>query len=178
LFSAGEYLSSERFDYDYEPGFGEKIVGPPSVGLTQKHVMTSIEGTVKDNTASVAIPAEAVKEHLVAAFGASLIAEVTLPHPSAISAAREFDVVVGAPPGVTEVGADSPYYAGTIAFFGNMMQMEGTPNDATFAIPLPRAPQAFHGLEATNALVSIRILPSQGHGEKAPALKAASIRAL
>ena len=32
----------------------------------------------------------------------------------------EFDVMVGAPD-VTQVSADSPYYAGTIAFFGSMM---------------------------------------------------------
>src|SRR5207245_3852693 len=92
---------------------------------------------------------------------------------------REFDVVVGAPAEVAQVGADSPYYAGTIAFFGNMMRMEGSPTDATFAVPLPRAPEAFHAfVEAKNALLNVRILPAQGRGEKVPALKSASIRAL
>ena len=55
------------------------------------------------------------------------MAEVTLPWANAMSAAREFDVLVGAPPDVMRVGADSPYYAGTSAFFGNMMQMKGMP---------------------------------------------------
>jgi tyrosinase len=175
---AGDYLSTESFGYDYEPGFGEKVVEPPSDQLIGKHAIPSAKGTVKGNTASVLVPADAIKIHLAASLGASLIAEITLPRPSENSSAREFDVVVGAPPSLTEVGADSPYYAGTIAFFGNMMNMK-MPADATFAIPLPKAPEAFLNFEAAkNALVNIRIVSSQGHGGRAPALKAASIRAL
>jgi tyrosinase len=176
---AGEYLSIERFEYDYEPGFGENVVEPPRPGPTQKYVMPLVQGTVKANEASLAIPADAIKEHLRTEFGASLIAQVTLPHPVATSFAREFDVIVGAPPGLTEVTADSPYYAGTIAFFGSMMSMREEPTEATFAVPLPKTPEAFRGLEAErNALVDIRIVPTEGLGAIAPVLKAASVRAL
>jgi tyrosinase len=176
---AGDYLSMEKFEYDYEPGFGEKIVGPASIGPTEKPLLPPIKGTVKGNTALLAISPETIKKHLASDQGVSPIAEITLPHPDASSIAREFDVVVGAPADVTQVGADSPYYAGTIAFFGNMMRMEGSPTDATFAVPLPRAPEAFHAfVETKNALLNVRILPAQGRGEKVPALKSASIRAL
>jgi tyrosinase len=112
---------------------------------------------------------------LGAEIAPSLIAEVTLPHPGSRSAAREFDVVVGAPPNVKQVSADSPYYAGTIAFFGHMMNMTGPLHDTTFAVPLPKTPEAFHGLAATNATVNIRVLP-RGLGQKAPVLRAVTIR--
>jgi len=50
--------------------------------------------------------------------------------------------------------------------------------DATFSVPLPKR-AAFRGLAATNnTQLNIRILPAQGHGQKAPTLKALSIRAL
>jgi tyrosinase len=123
---AGEYFSMDRFEYDYEPGFGEKVVQPPAgAELIQKSTMLSLRGAIKGNSASFSIPAAAIKSNLAAALGASLIAQVTLPLPGAMSSGREFDVLVGAPPGVTQGGANSPYYAGTIAFFGNMMHMAG-----------------------------------------------------
>jgi tyrosinase len=176
---AGDYLSMEKFDYEYEPGFGEKVVGAPSNNLmTMAHPAAPSKGILKGNTASLALSAEAIKNHLASTLGASLVAEVTLPRPNALSSAREFDVLVGAPADVSQVDAHSPYYAGTIAFFGKMMNMAGMPADATFTVPLPKAPEAFHNFAAvTNAPVSIRIVPAQGHGEKAPALKAVTIRA-
>ncbi|MGB7845197.1 MAG: tyrosinase family protein [Candidatus Acidiferrum sp.] len=176
---AGEYFSTEKFEYNYEPGFGEKVVEPPSASLMEKHAMQTVKGTVKGNSASIIVPADAIQYHLGATIGASLVAQVTLPHPSATSSAREFDVIVGAPADMTEVAANSPYYAGTIAFFGKMMNMKMISADATFAVPLPKAAEAFHSLAAAkSALVNIRVVASQRHGGKAPVLKAASIRAL
>jgi tyrosinase len=173
---AGEYLSTEKFDYDYEPGFGEKVVSGPGAELLSKHPMSPVTGVVKGSTASVTLPTAAIKTHLSSDIAPSLFADVTLPHPGAGSSVREFDVIVGAPPDVTQVSADSPYYAGTIAFFGHMMNMMGPAHDATFAIPLPKTPEAFHGLTAANATVNIRIVP-RGRSQEAPALKAVSIRA-
>jgi tyrosinase len=173
---AGDYLSTDRFQYDYEPGFGEKVIGPPKGGLMAKHAQPLLKGLVKGNTASVAIPAAEIKSHLAAAEAPALIAEVTLERPMAPSSVREFDVLVGAPAGVTQVEADSPYYAGTIAFFGTMPNMKEMSHDATFSVPLPKAPQAFHNLQAARVSVSIRLVPSQGHGGRAPALKAVSVR--
>jgi tyrosinase len=176
---ASEFFSTERFNYSYEPGFGEKVVETPSGGLKATQAKPPLRGVVKGNTASVGVPTAAIKNHLAAPLGASLIAEVTLPRPSGTSSAREFDVIVGAPANVTQVDADSPFYAGTIAFFGNMTHMHHMPADATFAVPLPKAPQAFHNLEAaTTASVNIRVVPSHPHGEKPPLLKSVLVRAL
>jgi tyrosinase len=173
---AGEYFGTEKFEYDYEPGFGEKVI-PSSGEPMAKHATPLVRGVLKGNTASAAVSSDAIKSHLASELGASLMVDVTLPHPSATSPEREFDVLVGAPANVTQVDANSPYYAGTIAFFGHM-HMHGMATDATFAVPLPKAPAAFHNFAALKtSSVSIRVVPSHGHGEKVPALKAVSVQA-
>ena len=121
------------------------------------------------------LPAGEVANHLTDAQEA-LIALVTLPRPDAASPNRDFDVLVGAPPEVNQVGADSPYYAGTVAFFGGMMHMPGMSSDATFLVPLPKRKEVFAGLATGKSVtVSIRVVPSGGG---ASVLKAATVRAL
>jgi tyrosinase len=171
---AGEYLSTAKFDYEYQPGFPENLLEQTS---TKRGKRAQVRGIVKGNRATLSVPSEAIKEHLAAPAAASLIAEITLPHPSASSPTREFHVLVGAPPD-TEASVNSPYYAGTIAFFGNMAHAHGTMAEATFAVPLPKAPQAFAGMAAVNnAAVSIRIVPAYGR-QATPVLKSAVIREL
>lgn len=170
---AGEYLSMQRFNYDYEPGFGEKEC-PDVVSETRSRV----RGTVRANTATHSVPADAIRKHLAAPVGASLIAEITVPHPAPNSPTREFDVLVNAPAGVTAADPDSPYYAGTIAFFGLMEHGHGPAAAPTFAVPLPKSPQAFQSLgAAATAAVNIRIVPAHGRG-KAPVLRTAVIKSL
>src|ERR1039458_185758 len=178
---AGNYLTTDKFDYDYEPGFGEKITESESANArrTALHATPGVRGAVQANTASVVIPSASIKSHLASETESSLIAEITLPRPSPTSSMREFDVLVGAPASLTAAGADSPYYAGTVAFFGKTMDMDGMGATATFAIPLPKKAQAFHNFEATsNVSVEIRVVPSHGQHEKAPALSGAVVRIL
>ncbi|MEA2327777.1 MAG: tyrosinase, partial [Thermoanaerobaculia bacterium] len=172
---AGEYLSTDRFQYDYEPGSGEEAVAPLSAAL-KTHAKLFLKGAVKGHTASVAVPRAAMNEHLSSAV-TSLIAAVTVQRPNPASFTREFDVIVGAPEGVTHVDADSPYYAGTIAFFGHMEHGMAMAEDATFAVPLPKRREAFHNLEAAQVSVNIRLVPTQAHGKAMP-LKAVSVRAV
>jgi tyrosinase len=171
---AGEYLSTERFHYDYEPGSGDEVAETAGA-LLKSHARLLLKGEMNGHTGSIAVPRAAVNEHLSSAAAASLIAEVTVQRPSASSFTREFDVIVGAPAGVTQVDADSPYYAGTIAFFGHMSHVMS--EDATFAVPLPKRRAVFHNLEAAQVSVNIRVVPAQAHG-KATTLKAVSIRAM
>lgn len=178
---AGDYFSTERFDYRYEPGFGEVVVSPPAAPpLLKRRARPPVRGVVRGNTAALSVPSEAVREHLAATQqGGTLFAEITVPHPGPNSIDREFDVIVGAPAGVTEVDADSPFYAGTIAFFGKMRSMAGMAMDATFSVPLPKAPQAFRGLgAAANTSVNVRIVPTNRRSRRPPVLKAVSVRAL
>jgi len=175
---AGEYLSTGRFDYTYDSGFGEDIMKGPIAEPTAKQAMPLVNGSVEGNSALLAIPSAAIKNHLAATGGVSLLmAEVTLPWPSATSNTREFDVIVGAPSEVTQVDADSPYYAGTIAFFGKMAHMKDMSPNATFSFPLPKSAKAFHLLgDAENTPVNIRVVPTQG-GKSTPTVKGVSVRA-
>jgi len=167
---AGDYLSMAKFEYDYEPGFGEACIAP---AVAAPQAKPPIKATVKGNEASVTLPTATIKTHLAAEAAPSLVAEITLPHPGANSSGREFDVIVGGPPDLAQAGPDSPYYAGTIAFFGHMMNMTGA-HDVTFAVPLPKTAEAFPNLTAANAAVNIRVVP-RSPGQKATVVRAVTI---
>jgi len=171
---AGEYLSTARFNYEYEPGFGDQLLETSKA--RPKRLLTQVKSVVKGNRAALTLPSATVKEHL--ASTATLVAEVTVPHPRSGSEPRAFRVFVGAPEGATDLDATSPFFAGTVAFFGNMSHAHETPGDATFAVPLPKSPQAFKGLAGTNATTEIRIVPAHGQAPRTPLLKAATIRVL
>lgn len=174
--TARDYISTSRFQYDYEPGFGEALVKPPNTAFTAKHATAPVKGLMKGNAATVTLSASAVTTHLGASAQASLFALVTLPRPTSTSPNRLFDVLVGAPSDATHVGSDSPYYAGTVSFFGGMVHMPGMSDDVTFLVPLPKRKEAFAGLTAGKSVaVSIRVVPSGGG---ASVLKAATVRAL
>ena len=174
--TAGKYVSTTVFDYDYEPGSGEVIVNGPRAALTTQRTTPPIAGTVRGNTATVVVPRSTIQQHLAATLSRPLTVLITLTRPAGSSAPREFDVLVNAPPGVTNVTADSPYYAGTFAFFGPVMHGMRMSADASFAVPLRRTLRAFTALGATenNATLNIQVVPSRGEGQSAT-LKAASV---
>jgi tyrosinase len=153
---AGDYATIGGFDYDYELGSGDEVITPPPVALAAPP-KTRFAGKLKGQVGVVAVPAALLKQATESKTGRTLVAQVTLPHPSAPSAQRNFDVLVNAPPGVTSVDADSPYYAGTIAFFGYMPHRA---MDATFHVPLTKV---LGTLKAQNKLganeLQIRIVP-------------------
>jgi tyrosinase len=168
---AREYLSTARFDYEYEPGFGKELL---DTKVPSKRGRLLAKGVIKGNRATAAVPSNTVKEHL--ASSATLVAEVTVPHPRSGSDPKAFRVLVGAPEGATDLGPTSPHFAGTVAFFGT--HQHGSAGDATFVVPLPKTEQAFKGLGATNATVDIRIVPAHGQAPQTPLLKSATIRVL
>jgi tyrosinase len=169
---AGDFFSTEVFDYDYQPGFGSDIALPPSAPVASAAPV--IEGSMRANVATVTVPNAAVLGHLAATQPRLLVAQLTVARPPGNT--REFDVVVNAPAGVTEVSADSPYYAGTVAFFGPVMPGMKMAHDATFAVPLPQALPAFTTLAARgNATLNVRLVPSHGRTGPAPTLKSISV---
>ena len=175
---AGDYLSTDVFEYDYGPGSGDEVILPPRPAVASAKA-PPIKGTLRANTAVVAVPREAVQGHLADTQPHPLVAAVTLPRPGGLSTARRFDVLVNAPAGASQVDADSPYYAGTIAFFGPMMPGMHMSMDTTFAVPLPKRLPAFTALAAApSATLNIRVVPSRGQGGPTPALKAVSVGAL
>jgi tyrosinase len=176
--TAQDYIHMTRFQYDYEPGFGEDIIQSANTNLlAAKHAIAPVKGLMQGNAATLRIPESALTNHLGAGDRASLIALVTVPRPGAASPHRELNVLIDAPSDVTQASAGSPYYAGTIAFFGSMMHMHGMSEDATFLVPLPKRKDAFPGLKAGagTVAVTLRVVPPGGG---ASVLRAATVRSL
>jgi tyrosinase len=177
---AGDYLSTERFDYEYDDkGFGERLVKPDVARLTtQKRPVAATQ--VSANTASVAIPAATLQGRDDTDIPHPLMAQVTLARPEGTSGARQFRIFVGAPADAKNLGVDSPYYAGTVGFFGPPMIGMHMSHDTTFAVPLPPAVHASAkslAANATSANLAISVVPINGQGT-APVLKGLSIGAL
>ena len=179
---AGDYLSTDVFDYDYGPGFGDKIIStsPP---VAAKSPTPLAKGAVKGNTAMLALPRAAIQTHLNDTSARPLAALVTLPQPGPASSGRSFDVLVNAPANLNQGAADSPFYAGTIAFFGAMTHMTMR-HDATFVVPLPKRPEVFAApapmaaakKAAPNAAtLTIRLVPSHGQAGPAPTIKSVTV---
>ena len=173
---AGDYLSTDRFEYDYEPGTGDTAAPPAQVAARRAPV---IKGTTRGNTASVPIPNETIEGLLNKPRPPMVL--VTLPHPGPASNGRSFDVLVNAPGNVAGAAADSPFYAGTIAFFGAMTQHKMS-HDATFVVPLPRRPEVFAApmaaakkAAAKTQTLSIRLVPARGQAGPAPVLKSVTV---
>jgi tyrosinase len=103
------------------------------------------------------VPATALQQNATNQNAEPLVVQVTIPHPATASAAREFDVLINAPAGTTQVAPDSPYYAGTISFFGFMRNMTG---DATFTVPLP------DNLHPANGVLNVQVIPHVAPGAR------------
>jgi tyrosinase len=177
---AGDYLTTDRFNYDYDDkGFGENLIKPEVAKLTtQKAPVAAAQ--VSANAASVAVPAATLQGRGNTDIPRPLMAQITLARPQGTSSVRQFRVFVGAPPDATNLGVDSPYYAGTVGFFGPQMTGMDMSHEATFAVPLP---SRLHALAAPltadtkNTNLAISVVPINGE-ENTPVLKAVSIGAL
>lgn len=173
---ASQYFATTSFDYDYVyPGRTEAALmatAPASLPAAKL-----VRGTRKDGAVRVVIPNEAVRAHLSSSGPRQLIAEVTLERPGGLNNTREFDVLINAPAGTESVTADSPYYAGTVSFFGPNMPGMDHSHPTTFAVPLPQPLGALRTLQADgsdSATLEIRLVPSSGQAPQAiPVLDAA-----
>jgi tyrosinase len=171
---AGEYVNTSVFDYDYVGGFASDLEKQPKP-LRSAPKTTAIKGVRNADAASVVVPNLLIKNHLAERRPQTLIAEITMARPDGLSNTREFDVLINAPEGVTQVEADSPYYAGTIAFFGPVMSGMEMSHNSTFAVPLPQTLRAFTNLEATSTKLEIRLVPSSGQAPKSTPVQDATI---
>ncbi len=133
--TAGESVEIAGFDYTYQPGSGENVVTAPRVSAVAAATFSA--KSISGGAGTVNVPAA-----LLAKAPGTLVATITIPRPTSGGAPREYDVLVNAPPGTTSATPDSPYYAGTISFFGFMASMGG---EASFSLPLTKLPPAAKG---------------------------------
>jgi len=162
--TAGAVFSTTAFDYDYAAGTGSDYIPKP----TLRRPPPKVSAMVDEDSALVALPKALVDRQLAATQASALIAEITLDRPTGLAVSREFDVLVNAPADVERVDTDSPYYAGTISFFGPGMPGMAMSHTTTFTLPLPRKLKAFSALEAGTATLDIRLVPSNGRAKEAP----------
>ena len=180
---AGSYLSTSRFDYSYDgAGYGENLVGSaPAKPVAEAAPAARVAG----NAASVTVPNAAIQSLAANARNQkTLVAQVTLERPTG-PGARQFRVFVGAPADATNLGPDSPYYAGTVGFFGPQMAGMAMQHDATFTLPFATKLPAFAARTETQALgaapaveVPVRVTAVSGGNEATPVLKGFSIGVL
>jgi tyrosinase len=167
---AGDYFSTDRFEYGYAKGTGEEVVPTTGAVAAAAPRLLAAAGAVQGNTGRVTLPRLAAQARLVAA--------VTLPRPAA-GGGRSFDVLVNAPPGVTRVAANSPFFAGRVAFFGpTMANMQGP---VTFLVPLPgtQSGARVKALATANAntTLNVTVVPARGSGP-APAIEGVAVQVL
>lgn len=173
---ASAFFSTTAFDYDYVYGGRNDLLTAAALPAAAGAVRV-VRGTRSDGTVRVAVPNEAVRAHLAASGPRQLIAEVTLERPRGLNNTREFDVLINAPAGTSSVDADSPYYAGTVSFFGPTMAGMDHSHPTTFAVPLPQKLGALQALNAANGgttTLEIRLVASSGQAPQTfPVLDAA-----
>ncbi|WP_137170169.1 tyrosinase family protein [Marinomonas sp. FW-1] len=174
---AGDFLSTNIFHYKYADGFGEKFVKPYKNHTTRSTISTVV-AKVQNNIATAAISNDDIKSHLNE--NSQLIAEIVIPRSNNSSSSREYDVIVNAPDHITQVDADSPYYAGTIAFFGPKMKHMNMSHDTVFQVPLHKKLQAFTQMGQGNTTsFNIRVVPSNTtQHSSVPILKAINIQSV
>lgn len=115
---AGDYFSIGAFDYDYEPGTGEDVVGSPVAALAptaRTGGLAEAFGVGAGADATVALP-PALTTALREAPGEAF-ATVTIDPPDD-SADLAFDVFVGARGAPIDPDLDGPNFAGSFVFFG------------------------------------------------------------
>lgn len=167
------YHGLDLLDYDYAPGTGENII------YTAKRINYNdpflYEGESNGTTASVNIPSK----FLDAKNGTqkSLIVSVGFDRPASD---RNFDVLVNAPQVTTSVTTSSPYYGGSIAFFGPSMSDMAMSSEAIFTITLPRTLQIYRHVYTDDlATLTFRVVPSGYTGPVQPlTIKTLTVRAV
>lgn len=171
---AGDYLSTDRFGYAYAP----PTTPPPARLVAAARKAPPVKAAMVSGVARVELPAPSAAE-----VTRPVVVALTLARPADPSE-REFDVLVNAPADVTSATVGSPYYGGTIAFFGP--PMHGMTHDSTFVLRLhPRARALTEQAAGGGTLkLELRLVPhtAQGAappaGRTAPPLKAMSARRL
>lgn len=164
---AGDYLSTDRFGYTY----AAPVAATGGALVASARPAPPLKATLKNGVASVVLPALSAAEGNAPAR--PVVVAVTLARPPEPSSPREFDVLVNAPADVKSVEADSPYFGGTVAFFGPPMR--GMAHDVTFAVPLhPNVKALGSTRNASSPLkLEIRLVPRASKNKAVPSIKTA-----
>lgn len=169
--TAGDYATIGDFDYGYEPGSGEEVVKAARVRSSNTEVAARIEPSVltpdQDATASVKLPPALRAAALRDGRAAPVYVRVYL-RPDDTKAMR-YKVLLNAPEGRTDYGPGSPYYAGTLEFFG---RHRGHGEAVAFTVPISANLRGLAEADALDAQEPLRVQvvaePREDAGVAAP----------
>ncbi len=165
------YIST--LQYDYEPGSGENIINT-SVRADLSNSYT-YSGKTNGYSMSIQIPSKFLD--ITNETNKSLVVTISFNRPDE---GRGFDILVNAPQGMTTVDTNSPYYGGTVVFFGPPMSGMTMSNDTAFTLILPQTLEIFHTAYADEfATLVFTLVPSVNTpGEQPLIIQTLTVRAL
>ena len=170
---AGDFISTNPFEYDYQPGFGEAILQNISMQPRGDKPISARAAIVQENKAALSVLTADIKRHLSATTVPVLLLEITLPHEVAMSSVRDFDVLIGAPDKLMGIRSDSPYYAGTVSVLGHSGHSASKGSGVSFTLPLPKTLKAFEAIGSNTVDLKVSVIPSEGSDHLVPLEKVA-----
>lgn len=130
---AGDYIDPARFDYRYEAPVGQRLMAQIAALATME--ARSLPAPRLLASAPTAGAVDALGDWPLGFSAQQLYALITFDRPTDRNSPREFVVLLNAPDDVKTAPPGSPYYAGSVAFFG--APMPGMTHRSTFIVPLP-----------------------------------------
>ncbi len=115
---AGDYINPARFDYRYAEPVGQDLIKLVTA-MKQKPAPTPLLLASAPSPKAV----DDLSDWSVGTGSKQLLAIISFTRPE--NSAREYTVLLNAPPDVKSAGPDSPYYTGAITFFGGHMPNMG-----------------------------------------------------
>ena len=170
---AGDFISTNPFEYDYQPGFGEAILQNISMQPRGDKPISARAAIVQENKAALSVLTADIKRHLSATTVPVLLLEITLPLEVAMSSVRDFDVLIGAPDKLMGIRSDSPYYAGTVSVLGHSGHSASKGSGVSFTLPLPKTLKAFEAIGSNTVDLKVSVIPSEGSDHLVPLEKVA-----
>ena len=141
--TAGDYISTSFFDYDYQPASGEVVVpraAAPANALAERSFAAKMDSgrarLAQPSTAMVQMPGDIIQT-AGQANGVRVVAEITAEYPPNTQNTR-LHVLVNVPPGRRNIDFEDPSFAGTYRPFGthHHVGMAHAPSTITFRVGL------------------------------------------
>ena len=174
--TAGDFISTNPFDYDYQPGFGEAIIQNISLQPRGGELAVARSAVIQENVATLSVSSSDINRHIASTTVPVLLLDITLPHSVVMSSTRDFDVLIGVPDKRGQIRSDSPYYAGTVSVLGHSSH-SGQTGGVSFTLPLPKTLKAFEALGSNEVTLKVSVIPSQGFDQPQP-IETATLRVI
>jgi len=162
---ASDYATIGDFNYDYQPGSGEEVV-PPATAIVAAPALAEIQrfaaqitapslSTTQAASGAVTVP-PALLQAAAEPGAPKLFAKITVIFPPIGHA--PLDVLINVPPGATDIGPLSPFFAGALEMFGTHI-LQG-PVTFTVSLSTPLNTLRANKQLDVNRPLDIRVVPS------------------